>query len=229
MGTFDFATAQELLVDLKKRGYISAIFGGGEPFFWPHDLKAILKFAHDLGLKTQVGTNSIKLPADFESWNFVDRWVIPLDGVTNITHNQLRQFQNRHWEIITQNLKKLKQAKRSTTISTVLTAKNRQEILAIGEYLRDLQDKDKTFIHAWHLYQFLPFGRGGSNHQHDLNIPDAEYENLFSQARALQLPFKVFKRKNMLMSSSVEFYWVENGQLMSQSKQGTRKIKQVPF
>lgn len=218
MGTMSFELAQELLRDIARRGFVSAIFGGGEPFFWPHDLKKIISYAKELGLKTQIGTNATKLPADFAKWDFVDRWVIPVDGASPEVHNQLRTFQNRHWEIVTQTLEKLKKADCSTTISTVVTKVNKHEISAIGEYLRTLQDSDEKFLHAWHLYRFLPFGRGGKIHQAELETPDAEYEQIVHDVRKLNLPFHVFKRQDMLLSKTVEFYWLEGGRLMVQSR-----------
>lgn len=218
MGTMSYELAQKLLQNLKAQGFISAIFGGGEPFYWPNDLKKILMFAKDLGLTTQVGTNATRLPADFTQWNFVDRWVIPVDGVTHEVHNQLRTFQNRHLQIALETLEKLKKARRSTTISTVITKVNHHEVIAIGEYLRKLQNSDHNFIHAWHLYKFLPFGRGGKVHKAELEITDDKYEKIVSAVRGLDLPFKIFKRKDMLLSKTVEFYWVENGKLMAQSR-----------
>lgn len=225
MGTMSFEVAQNLLQNLKSKGFVSAIFGGGEPFYWPHDLKKILLYAKSLGLTTQVGTNATRLPTDFTEWEFVDRWVIPVDGVTHNVHNNLRSFQNRHLTIARETLEKLKAAGRSTTISTVITQVNHHEVLAIGEYLRELQNSERKFIHAWHLYKFLPFGRGGKIHKAELETTDEDYEKIVGAVRKLDLPFKVFKRKDMLLSKTVEFYWVENGKLMAQSRStGQREI-----
>ncbi len=227
MDTMSYTVAESLLRDFKRRGFSSAIFGGGEPFFWPHDLKSILQFAKSLGLTTQIGTNAIKMPHDLASWNFVDRWVIPIDGASRDVHNGLRKFRARHWDIVTHALELLQIAGKSTTISTVLTTVNRHEILEIGEYLRRLQNlAKKPFLHAWHLYRFLPFGRGGRINRQHLEIPQSEYETLVRQVRELNLPFKVFKRENMQMSKTVEFYWVESGKLMAQS--GTRGVIEMP-
>ena len=182
-------------------------------------------FAKELGLRTQVGTNATRFPVDFEKWNFVDRWVIPVDGVSSEIHNNMRSFQNRHLQIIRETLEKLKKAGCSTTISTVVTKVNRQEVTAIGEYLRNLQGSENKCIHAWHLYKFLPFGRGGKLHQAELEMPDTEYEKVVREVREQKLPFHVFKRKDMLLSKTVEFYWVEAGQMMAQSRaQGTRAL-----
>lgn len=226
MGALTFELAEKLLNNLKNRGFTSAIFGGGEPFYWPHDFKKILKHAKSLGLTTQVGTNATKLPRDFTEWDFVDRWVIPIDGIKSETHNELRTFQNRHWEIVTDTLAQLKKAGRSCTISTVITQVNQNEIPEFGEYLRILQNPDGSFLHAWHLYKFLPFGRGGKPNQNKLEIPDSDYEKIVNDIRKKELPFKVFKRKDMLLSKTVEFFWVEDGKLFAQSRaKGKRLIE----
>jgi MoaA/NifB/PqqE/SkfB family radical SAM enzyme len=218
METMGMEMAQALLRDLRRRGFASAIFGGGEPFAWPHDLKKILAYAKSLGLATQVGTNGICFPASLARWDFVDRWVIPLDGASPGAHNRMRAYRERHWQIATGVLGKLRAAGRSATVSTVVTRVNRDEIVGIGEYLRALQDPERPFLHAWHLYKFLPFGRGGEAHRDELLLADAEYERIFSEARQLALPFRVFKRENMLLSKTVEFYWLEGGRLRAQSR-----------
>jgi hypothetical protein len=92
----------------------------------------------------------------------------------------------------------------------------------IAEFLLKLQEP-KPFIHAWHLYRFLPFGRGGAKNQKSLLLDDEVYERIVSQTKARNLPFKVFKRKDMLLSQTVEFFWVENNQLLSQSRINGRR------
>lgn len=218
MQTMSFEIAQKLLSDFRDREFTSVIFGGGEPFFWPHDLKKIIMYAKELGLKTQLGTNTIKLPENLQEWAFVDRWVIPLDGVSEKTHNTLRPYQGRHLQIVTEALQKLKAAGHSVTVSTVVTQVNQQEVNQVGEHLRGLQDSAQKFIHAWHIFKFLPFGRGGKLHQSELEVSNTDYENIIIKAREQKLPFKVFKRKDMLLSKTVEFYWVENQKIMLQSK-----------
>jgi MoaA/NifB/PqqE/SkfB family radical SAM enzyme len=226
MGRFDFDKARDLIYSLKKKGYETTVFGGGEPFFWPHDLKSLIQYAKSLEFLTQVGTNATCLPIDFEDWNFVDRWVLPLDGVTDSTHNQMRFFQNRHRAIIVDTLNKLKQRQRTVTISTVLTQVNASEILKIAEFLKELNtelNQNTHFIHAWHLYQFIPQGRGGAKNQEQLLLPEQQYEYLVSAVKALALPFKIFKRKNMLFSETVEFFWMQQDQIYSQSRYHTAR------
>lgn len=207
--------ARQLLRFLRERGYSSAIFGGGEPFHWPHDPAKLIQFAKELGFLTQVGTNAVNLPEGFEQWSFIDRWVLPLDGTTGTTHNSMRHYHRRHREIILSALKKLAAAEKSVTISTVITKINQGEILGIGEWLRSIVQQQPDFVHAWHLYQFLPFGRGGAVHKEELEIPPEAYEDLVLKAKAANLPFRVFKRANMMNSKTVHFFWFEGGRLQS--------------
>jgi hypothetical protein len=46
-----------------------------------------------------------------------------------------------------------------------------------------------------------------------LAITDEEFVGVCSRVRRRSLPFRVYRRDNMLRSSSVEFFWYENGRL----------------
>jgi MoaA/NifB/PqqE/SkfB family radical SAM enzyme len=91
------------------------------------------------------------------------------------------------------------------TLSTVVTRINHEHVLEVGEFLRAYQEQNGN-VHAWHIYRFVPEGRGGRENAQALAVPLDRYEEIFAQARARHLPFKVFKRANMFQSKTVNFY-----------------------
>jgi MoaA/NifB/PqqE/SkfB family radical SAM enzyme len=218
MGTMTLEQGIVLLQEMKKAGVEIIVLGGGEPFLWKPGILNLAKAAKDLGFFVQVGTNGILLPEEFEKVDVVDRWVIPLESATASAHNRMRRYKNHHHQTILSVLEKLKSAKKSVTISTVVTTWNQSEFLDLAEFLREYHS-GTNHIHAWHLYQFVPEGRGGSTlRAQDLQLPQEEYQRIFSLLKAKNLPFKIFKRSSMYHSKDVQFYYFEAGRIFSKSE-----------
>lgn len=205
LGTKSFADAVKLIHEFRDQGVRSLVIGGGEPFTWPHDLMRLTEEAKKLGFLVQVGTNGIHLPDGFATITSIDRYVIPLESVAPDPHNRLRKFRRAHHELIMERLRRLAEAKKSVTLSTVVTRINHEHVLEVGEFLRAYQEQNGN-VHAWHIYRFVPEGRGGRENAHALSVPLDRYEEVFAQVRARHLPFKVFKRANMFQSKTVNFY-----------------------
>ena len=216
--TMTQSQVETLLIYLKKLGVKSLVIGGGEPFDWPGDLIAISQYAKQLGFRTvQVGTNGIALPDDFTSIKSIDRFVIPIESANPEPHNMMRLYQNQHHRIIMSRLDKLKQANKSVTLSTVITQVNKDEILQLAEFIRQYNE-DTNHVHAWHLYQFIPIGRGGAVHGDQLRIEPEEYDAIVESVKALKLPFQVYRRSDMYASQTVDFFWYRNGEIQRGSQ-----------
>ena len=110
-------------------------------------------------------------------------------------------------------------AERELTISTVVTARN---VDAVGEVARHLHAwrARGARLHAWHLYRFLPVGRGGRPHAAELSVTKARFLAACRLAKASGHPFPVYRRSHMLRSSTVEFFWYEHGELVVGSRRG---------
>lgn len=208
-----FQQGAALLGALKAGGTVrSVVLGGGEPFDWPHDVMALGRFGRSLGLLMQVGTNGVALPEGFETSDAFDRYVLPLESVEPGPHNAMRLYRRRHHEIIMDRLDALRRVGKSVTISTVITRHNVEHVAAVGEFLRRYVRLGGN-VHAWHLYQFLPIGRGGSENELDLAIPETLYYAACAEAEALDLPFRIYRRGDMYHSRTVEFFWIERGRV----------------
>jgi hypothetical protein len=77
-------------------------------------------------------------------------------------------------------------------------------------------DHPRPFLRAWHLYQFIPEGRGGAVNREALLLDKSEYEAACEPMKQLDARFQVFKRPDMLHSKTVEFFWMEHGRLHRQ-------------
>lgn len=214
--TMNFAQAAALLENLREKGVRNVVFGGGEPFIWPFDLIALTREAKAMGFLVQVGTNGIALPSGFEFIESIDRYVLPLDSASPSIHNQMRRISaerysymapatgRRHHSIMLKRLKTLKSAGKEVTIGTVVTRQNLLHLPDIADFLEGYC-RGGGRIHAWHLYRFLPQGRGGTVNASYHSISEEDYDLAIREIRSRPLSFKTYKRKDMYRSKTVGF------------------------
>jgi MoaA/NifB/PqqE/SkfB family radical SAM enzyme len=208
--SFDEATA--LLSALRGR-VEGVVLGGGEPFLWPHDLEKLACLACDMGLQVQVCTNGVNMPDGFERIEAIHRYILPLEAMDPEIHDRLRsRAGGGHHRIVMERIQALSEAGREITLSTVVTSENLGELQAIAEWLA-WQSLVGLKVHAWHLYRFLPMGRGGLPHGQELAVDRDGYLRACGAVKSAGLPFKVLRRDDMTRASTVEFCWFEQGQL----------------
>ncbi len=210
--TMSEGRAMDLLKTLKKENFKNVVFGGGEPFQWPGNLLRLTEEAKRMGFVVQVGTNAVTLPAHFESINSIDRYVLPVESVDPAIHNKMRFHKNKHHQLMIDCLHTLRSARKSVTISTIITKVNKDGLRALGLFLKEL-NQPHPFIHAWHLYKFIPEGRGGSVNASEHRVTDKEYTAVCSGVKDLDLPFTIYSRRDMYHSHTVDFFWYERGRL----------------
>jgi hypothetical protein len=70
-------------------------------------------------------------------------------------------------------------------------------------------------LHAWHLYRFLPLGRGGSLNAPSYALEEGDFERAGSGVKAAFPELKIYLRPDMYHSKSVSFYWSRRGGLQS--------------
>jgi len=209
-----FEQGVELLGKLKQLGIDNIVLGGGEPFAWPHNTVALATTAKSEGFFVQVGTNGIAMPESYPSLACFDRYVLPLDSVDAFVHNALRHHGPGHHALILERLNALMSARKSVTVSTVVTSQNVRGLPELANLLADYQKRGGQ-LHGWHLYKFIPEGRGGRDNASWLDIPSQRYDQACADMKCRALGFTVFKRKDMLHSKTVDFFWFEGGMLRS--------------
>jgi MoaA/NifB/PqqE/SkfB family radical SAM enzyme len=207
-----FDQARDLLRALRARSVANVVLGGGEPFLWPHDLLRLSALARELGFLVQVCTNGVSLPAHFERIESIDRYILPLESMSADRHNALRFQSAGHHEIVRERIDRLGGSGRELSVSTVVTSENLEDLPQIADHLVQVR-RAGVAVHAWHLYRFLPVGRGGTRHSDRLGTDRRQFVQACAAVRHLDLGFPVYRRDNMLRSSSVEFFWYEEGGL----------------
>lgn len=206
---------------LQATDFDNIVIGGGEPYCWPHGVYTAARIAKEKGFLVQIGTNGIQMPdkAAFLP-DCIDRFVLPLDGITAEEHNRVRlypQAEGGHFQIIMQRLEQLKDAECSVTVSTVVTRHILEKLSGIGDFLENYVERG-GILHAWHLYCFIPEGRGGKRFAHELAISSSEFEEAVGAIRKRNYPFTIFKRPNMRHSAHVDFFWRQSGRIICGSE-----------
>ncbi len=203
-----FAQASELLNTLKLQGFTQIVLGGGEPLLWPHTFE-LAKIAKQMGFLVQLCSNGVKLDRLSELPVHIDRFLLPIESLHREKHNSLRSGSpggfNDHYTVLLSLIEKMRESRKEVTFSTVVTSINHAELLVMANWMRELS-RIGTRIHAWHLYKFLPVGRGGVRSQHDLNIDKRTYREAISQVQNRQYDFAIFRRSDMYRSRSVAYF-----------------------
>lgn len=218
--------ALHVLDQMARRGMDNVVLGGGEPFLWAPGVAGLAAASHARGFLVQVGTNGVSLPEAFPRLEGFDRYVLPVESVSADIHDRMRPFRTSHHAIILRRLDQLAAVGASVTVSTVVTARNIDGLPGLAAFLADYALSGAR-LHAWHLYQFIPEGRGGAAHADALQVDETEYDAACESLRDIVLTFRIFKRKDMRHSRTVDFFWYERDQLRIGSEVwGARAVRE---
>lgn len=201
----EWAETERLLVRLHRERVSHVVFGGGEPFAWPHGVREIARVARAMGFHVQVGTNGVSLPEGFARFQEVDRYVLPLEAADAATHDRLRRHAPSHHALVLDRLARLREAGKSVTVSTVVTSETAAGLGRLAAFL-EAYAAGGGALHAWHLYRFLPVGRGGARAADRLAISEEAYRQACDALRGHAWPFRIFRRPDMYRSRTVTFY-----------------------
>ena len=150
------AEALDLVEQLHETGVFQVNFGGGEPFLRP-DFEEILAACHDRGIMTCISTNGTLLSAERVARLATSRLVaiqVSMDGARRETCDAIRG--KGVFDKAIEAIKLLAASSIPTSINTVLTAQNADEIPAMHELARSLGV-------SLRVSRFRPSGRGADN------------------------------------------------------------------
>ncbi|MFT7668421.1 MAG: MoaA/NifB/PqqE/SkfB family radical SAM enzyme [Planctomycetota bacterium] len=209
----DFDRAARFMELLADSSIDSVVIGGGEPLLWPHDVGALAQHANDLGLTTQLNTHGGGLLDRFDDLHGLDRFILPVESMDPAVHDNLRRGRVGHHAMVMKTVEEMISRGRQLTFATVVTSENCAGIGGIAAWIGELEARGAR-VHAWHLYNFLPEGRGGSRKiAEHLAIPREDFLAGCATAKGAGLDCAVYRRDDMLRSSTVEFFWFEQGKL----------------
>jgi len=122
----DTEKASEIICDCAEIGVKAIQFtGGGEPTVHPDHLQ-LIGLAQDLGMKTALVTNGVKLDPTHKAIVSLDWIRVSIDAGTPRTYAEVRRVSEKHWDMVWRNLDKLKHEKLG--IGYVVTPDNYDEI-----------------------------------------------------------------------------------------------------
>lgn len=155
-GELTTAEALDLVEQVHRARVFQINFGGGEPFMRP-DFEEILAACHNRGIMTCISTNGTLLDAARVARLATSRLVaiqVSMDGAKRETCDAIRGAGV--FDAATQAVKLLAATRMPTSINTVLTAQNADEIPAMHEMARSLGV-------SLRVSRFRPSGRGADN------------------------------------------------------------------
>jgi mycofactocin biosynthetic radical S-adenosylmethionine protein MftC len=157
-GELDTAEALDAVEQIHRAGVFQVNFGGGEPFLRP-DFETILDACHSRGIVTCISTNGTLLDrarVERLSRSGLVAIQVSLDGARRETCDAIRGPGT--YQRATRALELLGESSIPTSINTVLTAQNADEIPALHELAGALHV-------SLRVSRFRPSGRGADNWQ----------------------------------------------------------------
>lgn len=155
-GELSTAEALDLVDQLEREGVFQVNFGGGEPFMRP-DFLEILAACHERGIMTCISTNGTLFTPELVEHLSQNRLVaiqVSLDGAQKETCEEIRGEGT--YDSAIDALKLLAASSIPTSINTVLTTQNADEVPALHELAEELGV-------ALRISRFRPSGRGAYN------------------------------------------------------------------
>jgi len=196
-------------------GYSSVVLGGGEPLLWPGDLQRVGARAKELGMVVQLNTNGVAWRKELETTDAIDRIILPLDGATAESHDYLRKPRGGHRAVVEDRLDRLSKSGKQATVGSVICRPNLAELAQLAAELQGRVDRGLN-LHAWHLYRFIPIGRGGAvdGRNDEFGLEADEFRRHCEPIQAQQgtaRTWKIFRRPDMTQSRDVDFFWKDKG------------------
>ncbi len=155
-GELSTAEALDLVEQVHRAGVFQINFGGGEPFMRP-DFEEILAACHSRGIMTCISTNGTLLNEERVARLASSRLVaiqVSMDGATPETCDEIRG--NGVFKRAIEALKLLAATRIPTSINTVLTKQNADQIPAMHDLANSLGV-------SLRVSRFRPSGRGADN------------------------------------------------------------------
>lgn len=133
------------------------VFAGGDPSLRP-DLTDLVDHTRSLGLVVEIQTNAQHVSSSFRHvLHRADLVGLSLDGPTAEVHDSFRHTRG-NFKAVIGLLDDLERKGVQAVVRTVVTRANQDNIVAIGEHLRNRKN-----ICRWSLLEFSPVGDGYAN------------------------------------------------------------------
>jgi len=171
-----------LIASLVNQGLTDLCCTGGEPLL-RQDTGLLMLVARALGLNVTLSTNCSFLKDQLRLTTNVLKYIneigIPIDGSSALVNGLLRTDDPKQFDKALQSLEMVRAdyPQVHTTVRTVVTLQNQDDILNIGQVLTTHRP------HRWKLYEFTPLGYGQVN-QARMEIPRDRFEQIVRACEA---------------------------------------------
>ena len=144
---------------------------GGDPLLYS-EICDIVECSKNLGMRTTLDTNCLSFNPSkhVDLINSLDMISVPIDGCNEKTHDRVRSFIGSFKKVVNtiETISEMSD-KIEIRVNTVVVKDNYKELDGIAELLSQYP------ITFWHIYDFIPIGRG-RQHKADLCIDCEEYK-----------------------------------------------------
>ncbi len=149
--------AKRIVDLLRKEGFDTIKFTGGEPLLYPH-IKKILSYCKSKKIRTELHTNGLLISNSFlkNIKKYVDELSLSLDGSNEEIQTKVTRLKV-HYSKNIEILKKLKKPNIEISLKTLVCKINQEDIIALGMILSNFK------IKSWVLFEFRPLGKGKMN------------------------------------------------------------------
>jgi MoaA/NifB/PqqE/SkfB family radical SAM enzyme len=150
---------RRLIAAVRAAGAKRIVFAGGDPSLRP-DIGVLVPWAKYLGLRVEIQTNGHHVrPAFKEALLEADLIGLSLDGATAEAHDRFRSTRGNFRRVL-ELLDFLERQDIQVIVRTVVTRRNYDDILDLGERLRGRKN-----LCRWSLLEFSPVGLGYRNQE----------------------------------------------------------------
>lgn len=167
----DIEENKKILMKLIRDNITDITWTGGEALLYP-GLSELLKIAHENGIRNKLITNGIVLAGNEKMksiYQYLDSLTLSIDSVSDKINKEIGRGEE-HYKNIKQILEYLKGRNLNTTINTVLSQKNIQNIQELGEFLSQYD------ITAWRVFKFMPLRETAQINKEEFEITDDQFE-----------------------------------------------------
>lgn len=160
---------KKIVDEILEAGFSHLVFTGGEPTIRKKELLEIIPYAHKKGLKLGIDTNGYHL--DDELIRTVKEnnvtLGLPLYSTNSEIHDNLVGSKGHHQSVVSL-LRKVKENGIKTKINTMVSKKNKDDLLGIGEIIQN------NSIDYWNIIRFKAYRKALSK-KGDYDITEDEF------------------------------------------------------
>ena len=174
----DLQLWKDAFFKFRNMGVENVVISGGEPLIY-HRIFELIYYLKDLNYNIVLSTNGRYKEKLFEIAPYCDWISLPIDGISSNVNRFMRTDNYPFSEILSTALElKKKHSKLSIKIGSVVTQHNYQEIINIGDVLKE----NLNCFDVWKIYQYTP-RRKQINNYNSLYISDMLFSDLSIQIR----------------------------------------------